>query len=81
MIINKDNQYQTSDLALSAAVSLWYPLEGVDKSDPQKATFLFKRDENLDRLIESFWRGTLRVEPQAYYNRLKAIKSRIYTRE
>jgi hypothetical protein len=73
--------YQTADLALSAVISLNYPLECIDKTDPRKVLFLFKRDEGLDQLIESFWRGVLKVEPQAYFNQLKAIKSRIYARE
>jgi len=84
--MNKENAgiqdyYLTSDLALSATISLWYPLDCVDKTDPQKVTFIFKRDDNLDQLIESFWRGSLKVEPQMYFNQLKAIKSRIYARE
>jgi hypothetical protein len=73
--------YTTSDLALATAVSFWYTLESVDKTNPQKVVFLFKRDEELDQLVESFWRGALKVDPQAYFNRLKVIKSRIYARE
>jgi hypothetical protein len=78
---NNENYYSTSDLALSAAISLWYPLESIDKTNPQKVTFLFKRDDELDQLVEAFWRGSLKVDPQAYFNQLKAIKSRIYARE
>lgn len=73
-----DNNYYTSDLALAAALSLFYPLEAIDRRNPQKAEFLFKRDEQLDKLIETYWRGEMRVSPQAYFYQLKLIKSRLY---
>ena len=73
-----NDSYSTSDLALATTISLWHPLEAVDKTNPSKAQFLFKRDENLNQLIESFWKQELRIEPQAYFNQLKIIKSRLY---
>lgn len=71
--------YQTSDLALATAISLWYPIDAIDKTDPRKATFLFKQDEKLDELLEVYWRRELKVEPQTYFNQLKAIKARLYS--
>jgi hypothetical protein len=71
--------YSTSDLALATAISLWYPLDAIDKTNPRKATFLFKKDEKFDELLESYWRRELKVEPQAYFNELKAIKTRLYS--
>ena len=71
--------YQTSDLALATAISLWYPIDAIDKTDPRKATFLFKRDEKIDELLEAYWKRELKVEPQTYFNQLKAIKARLYS--
>jgi hypothetical protein len=73
-----DDYYSTSDLALATAISLWYPIQTIDRTDPHKSIFFFKRDENLDRLIEAYWRRELKVEPQAYFSQLKAIKARLY---
>lgn len=73
-----DDYYQTSDLALATTISLWCPVEAIDKTDPHKAIFLFKRDQNLDQIIESYWRGELKVSPAVYFNQLKAIKARLY---
>jgi len=69
--------YQSSDLALVCTISLWYPIDTIDRTNPRKATFLFKRDEKLDELLESYWRRELKIEPQAYFNQLKAIKARL----
>ena len=74
-----NNYYSTSDLALASAISLHYPLQAIDRQNPHKAQFLFKRDEQLDKLIESYWRGELQVEPQTYFNQLKNIKARLYS--
>ena len=71
--------FQTSDLALATVISLSYPLEVIDKTNPQKAEFLFKRDNQLDQLIESYWRKELKIEPQTFFNQLKFIKSRLYS--
>lgn len=73
-----ENTYTTSDLACAAVISLYYPLWVVDKTNPQKATFLFKRENGLDELVESFWRRELKIEPLAYFQQLKIIKSRLY---
>jgi len=76
--LNINNYYSTSDLALAAAISLYYPLEVVDRTNPHKAQFLFKRDEQLNQFIESYWKSAITIEPKAYFNQLRIIKSRLY---
>ena len=70
--------FQTADLSLAATLSLWYPIEEIDKTILRKAQFLFKRCDRLDELVESYWRRELTVEPQSFFNQLKAIKARLY---
>ena len=77
--LKTDDYYSTSDLALATAISLWYPIEAIDKTNPHKATFLFRRDEKLDELLELYWKRELKVEPQLYFQQLKAIKTRLYS--
>jgi len=76
--LNVNEYYASSDLALVTAISLWYPIEIIDKTNPRKAQFLFKRDENLDQLIEAYWKNELKVSPIAYFQQLKIIKARLY---
>ncbi len=75
---NYNDYYSTSDLSMTAALSLFFPLEGIDRRNPHKAEFLFKRDDQLDKFIESYWRGEMKVSPQAYFYQLKLIKTRLY---
>ena len=77
-LINND-YYATSDLSLATCISLFYPLESIDKKNPYKAEFLFKRDDSIDKLIEAYWKRELKVEPQAFFAQLKFIKSRLYS--
>lgn len=77
--LSTNDYYSTSDLALATVISLSYPIEVIDRTNPTKAEFLFKRDEGLDKLVESYWRRELKIEPQAYFNQLKAIKARLYS--
>lgn len=77
-ILKQNDFYNTSDLALATMISLYYPLEAINRQNPNKADFVFERNESLDKLIEGYWRGELTVEPQTYHNQLKIIKARLY---
>ena len=81
-MINKktvnNNLYLISDLALASAIYLYYPIKTINKSNPQKAYFIFKKNKNINAIIERYWCGDLKVEPQLYFNSIKALKNRIY---
>ncbi len=76
--LNQNDFYRTHDLAIATLISLSYSIESIDRQNPRKAEFLFKRKVGLDTLIESYWRGELKVEPQTYFNQLRIIKARLY---
>ena len=80
-ILKEEDFYRSADIALATAISLFYPIEAIDKRNPRKAEFLFKREGGLDKIIESYWRGELKVDPQAYFNALRVIKARLYGEE
>lgn len=77
-LLKQNYFYKTSDFALAAVISLYYPIEAIDRKNPNKVQFFFKREEGLDELIEKYWRRELRIEPQAYFNQLRIIKARLY---
>jgi hypothetical protein len=76
--LNINDYYSTSDLALATAISLFYPVDSIDKQNPHKALFLFKKDSGLEQLIEAYWKGELKVNPATYFSQLKIIKARLY---
>jgi len=70
--------FESSDLALVAFLSLLFPIESIDKTNPRKAIFLFSKTRELDEQVRGYWRGETRVEPRAYFDALRRIKARIY---
>jgi len=77
--LNINDYYSTTDLALATAISLFFPIEAIDKtSNSYKAQFLFHRSKELDQLVEAVWKNELKVSPLAYFSQLKNIKARLY---
>lgn len=70
--------FLSSDLSLAAAISLSFPIEEIDQSNPRKAVFVFKRTSELEEFVESYYRNEVQVSPQAYFNQLREIKTRLY---
>lgn len=73
--------FTSSDLAIVAVLSLHYPIVEVDKTNPKKAQFVFERNSKLDSLLNQYWDKKLLVEPRAYFDALKAIKTRLYAND
>lgn len=76
--IKQNDLFRSSDLSLSAVVSMNYPIEALDKSDTKKIVFIFRCETGLDELVQAFWDRQLNVEPRAYFEAIKVLKSRIY---
>lgn len=78
-IENQQKQfYECSDLGLVTTLSLYFPITTMDRSNPKKIIFIFKKEQKLKELIEAYWCRELQVEPQAYFSQLRAIKARLY---
>ena len=70
---------RTSDLALATAISVsGVAIEAMQQSDSERMFFIFTKSDKLTELVNQFWRGELRVDPLAYFNQLKVLKTRIY---
>lgn len=81
-ILNVNDYFRSSDLALVVALSLFFPIEAIEKDTSRKAHFLFRKDaDNFEKVLKQYWSRELRVEPQAFFNQLKVIKARIYSEE
>jgi len=78
--LNNNYIYRSADLALCAMIFLYKPLAGIDKQNPRRAEFLFERSQELNDLVERFWRRELKVDPRAYFDALRSIKARLYDR-
>ena len=77
-IVRERDVYRTSDLALAAELSLFYPLDAIDRRADGPVVFVFRRAAHLDSLLERYWRGALRVEPQAYCEHVHVLQHRVW---
>lgn len=73
------NFYLTSDLALATALNMSFPLEDIDRGNPKRAVFVFRRSPELEKTVDDFFRNEIKVSPQIYFNQLRDIKARLYS--
>ena len=74
-----EKQIKTADLALAGFLYLFFPLERIDKrKGDKKAYFVFEKTEQVETLIEDFWKGQARVDPAVYFQALRSVKARLY---
>ena len=78
--LNKD-YFLTSDLSLCTTLSLHCSIERINRSNPRRAVFVFKKTKKLDELVNAYYRDEIRISPQAYFNQLRVIKARLYANE
>jgi len=80
--MNEDeSQFRTFDLALaSALVANGYTISAIERTQyGGKSSFIFDRTSGLDQVIQAYWADGLTVNPKAYFDVLKHIKTRIYS--
>lgn len=73
------NEFRTADLSLVAALCVsGFVVEEMERVSPIRSVFIFQSSDELQGTVDGYWRGDLRVEPQAFFNQLKVLKARIY---
>jgi len=70
--------YLTSDLALATTLSLYFSIEEIDRSNPRKAVFVFKRSSKLETLVDSYFSNEFKISPQTFFNQLREVKDQLY---
>lgn len=76
--MNQD--FSTFDLGLAAVlVTLKYELLELDKSNPKKIRFLFKRAKGIEQTINDYWDDKIQLPAQSLLNNQKLLKNRIYS--
>ncbi len=72
--------FNTFDLNLAAVLlAKGYILEQVQRNSNGKSLFVFDESDALKKLIEKYWKGNLKMNPQDVFTSLKVIKNRLYS--
>lgn len=71
--------YKTSDLTLAGVICVsGFALDHVEQLTSARSVFVFRESPELTALVDAYWRNDTRVEPQAYWAQIKALKARLY---
>lgn len=74
-----DIVFTTYDLGCSTALlCVGFEILDIEKSNPKKALFTFKREDNIDEVANSYFADKLEVRARSYADNLKALKNKLY---
>lgn len=78
--LNPKEKFITYDIGLAATlVTLGYTLFEVDKTNPRKSQFHFRRDEQIDKMVKNYWDNSLDLPARSLVDNLKMLKNRLYS--
>lgn len=70
----------TYDLGCSAAlISAGFELISLDKENPRKVQFIFRREGGIEKLANDYWADRLQVKTRTFFDNVKMLKNRIYS--
>jgi len=76
----KENEFSTFDLGLtSVLVTLGYELLELDKSNIKKIRFVFKREKNIEQVLNDYFDDKITLPALSLFNNQKNLKNRIYS--
>lgn len=72
--------FTTYDLGVSTALlCTGFELLSVDKMNPRKALFVFKKEEDIEDIVDQYFSDRLEVKARSYFDHLKALKNMLYS--
>lgn len=74
---NKD-WYETSSMVLTATLIARGSSLASVSNEGSKSIFIFNSSTQLNKTIELFWQKKLLIEPNAFWEAIRFLKSRIY---
>ncbi len=71
----------TSDLGCSATlISLGHELMHLDKSEPRKVKFIFKKVKGIEETVDNYWADKIEIKARSLIDNIRMLKNRIYSR-
>ena len=77
---DSDAYWATFDLGCSSAlISAGFELVSLEKSNPRKVKFIFRRMVGIDKAVSDYWSDRLEVKARTFFDNTKMLKNRIYS--
>jgi len=75
-----DEVFATYDLGCSSALtSAGFELVSLDKANPRKVQFIFRREVGIEKVVDDYWADRLEVKARTFFDNVKMLKNRIYS--
>lgn len=72
--------YTTYDLGVSASLlCAGYELLSLDKENPRKSLFIFRRAEGIEETANLYFADRLEVKARSFFDSVKALKNKLYS--
>lgn len=72
--------FTTYDLGVSTALlCAGFELLSLDKENPRKALFVFKKVESIEDVANRYFSDRLEVKARSFFDHLKALKNKLYS--
>ena len=68
------------DLGCAAALTTAdFELLTLDRENPRKVKFVFRRDVGIEKVADDFWADRLKQKSRSYWDNVKNLKNRLYS--
>ena len=75
-----DTVFATYDLGCSSAlITAGFELLTLDKANPKKVQFVFRREVGIEKVVDNYWADRLEVKARTFFDNVKMCKNRIYS--
>ena len=77
-----DEVMAVSDLGCAAAlVTASFDLLTLDRVNPRKVRFIFRRVVGIEKVADDFWSDRLEQKSRSFWDNIKNLKNRLYSDE
>ncbi|MFC1612732.1 DUF5659 domain-containing protein [Patescibacteria group bacterium] len=68
------------DLGCAAAlVTANFVLLTLDRENPRKVRFIFRREAGIEKVADDFWSDRLEQKSRSFWDNIKNLKNRLYS--
>jgi hypothetical protein len=76
------NYLHTFDLGAAASlITAGFQLVSLDKANPRKVQFIFRRATGIEKTVDDYWTDKLELRARSFFDNIKMMKNRLYSNE
>ena len=65
----------------SAILTAGFILLALDRANPRKVRFIFRREAGIEKVADDFWSDRLEQKSRSFWDNIKNLKNRLYSDE